>query len=157
MKKLLFISLLVLASCRVMAQEPPDSLKIERVGWSYYQNDYRLRLSDMMQITSHNDEAWSQMYSARSNYWIATIFSSGGGFCIGYAIGRSIYGNPLNMTLIYVGCGLVAFSVPFTVGYYVHLSKGVKIYNKGLPPPSTTKLNFKVGLTGNGFGLAMRF
>jgi hypothetical protein len=157
MKKAFILTIILFTSFCANAQEVPDSLKIEKYGWSYYQFDYRLRLSDMMQITSHNDEAWSELHSARSNYWIATVFSSAGGACIGYALGRSLYGNELNMMQIYVGCGLVAFSIPFTVGYYVHLNKGVKIYNQGLQPPAVNKLRFKAGLTSNGIGLSMRF
>jgi hypothetical protein len=157
MKKLLFITLIIFVCFMAIAQEVPDSLKIEKDGWNYYQNDYRLSMKDMFDITSHNDAAWSQLNAARTNYWIASLFSTAGGACLGYPLGYAIYGNKINMTLIYAGCALIAISIPFTVGYYVHLKKGVKIYNQGLQPPAAIKLSFKAGLTGNGFGLAMRF
>lgn len=94
---------------------------------------------------------------ARSYYWTATIFEIiGSGFialpCIKYILYDKFDALPC-----IIGGFFIGLAIPHSVGYHLKLKKGVDAYNKGLSLPKTTKLNFNIGQTSNGIGIALRF
>jgi hypothetical protein len=157
MKRLLILSLLMFTFCALHAQDFPDSLKIEKDGWSYYQNDYRLDISDLIKITADNENANRYIRAARTDYIASSLISSLGGGLIGYPVGKFLYTGKINFLPLIIGGTLVCVSIYFSTSYYSNLKKGVDAYNKRLAMPKTSQLNLKIGQTSNGFGIALRF
>jgi hypothetical protein len=159
MKILVFLITVLFVSCSAFSQEIPDSLKIVKDGWSFYQNDYRISAKEMSLITYGNDEAWNHVETARSDRRWAISFCSGGSFLLGYAFGRSIFTQEVNWPIVYAAVGVASVAIIFQVSYYMHLNIAMKVYNKGPKPKPTVRFKpgIKLGITGNGIGLAMRF
>lgn len=157
MKELLFITLLIFTSCLAMAQPVPDSMKIVQEGWNYYQNDFRLRDRDIREITSKDPLAVFLMDKAQTYNVLGYVVGIGGGFCMGYPVVSYMLNKKTSWTMLYVGAALVVLTIPTTILYYRAKNKAIRTYNQGISKASTTKLDFKLGLTGNGIGMAMRF
>ena len=49
MKRLVILVFFAFVFCKLQAQEFSDTLKIERNFWGYYQNDYQLKISDLLE------------------------------------------------------------------------------------------------------------
>ena len=112
-----------------------------------------------MQITHNNPEAYSYMQKAQSNYVGASIFGFTGGFFIGWPVGTAIAGGDAKWVLAGIGAGLVLMAIPMAVGYKRNVTKAVEIYNRDLaaPPEVARAVEWQLGLTAHGVGVAMKF
>ena len=64
-----------------------------------------------------------------------------------------------NWCLAYIGAGIVAVSIPFTIGAIKNARKGVDSYNLSLKSTHNYQFNpeFKVATSGSNIGLIMVF
>lgn len=158
MKKSVIISLLFFAMGSLYGQQQSDSISIEKgLGTIFRQNGKILNPRAMLQIMQNNQEAFTEMKTARSNYVIGNIIGGIGGFCVGYPLGTAMAGGKANWTMAAIGGGLVLVSIPFSITYTRHAKHAVSVYNMGLRQTSGNLLDLKLGFTSNGFGLNISF
>ncbi|MFC5284602.1 hypothetical protein [Pedobacter alpinus] len=136
-----------------------DTIEVKKgFGTVFKQNGKPLTPKQLLNITEANPEAYQQMQIAKRNYAPATIFGSIGGFLVGYPLGSAIGGGKPNWTLAGIGAGLIGLSIPFSSAYTKHTKNAVETYNNGLQKTGfKPKVNFNIGIAGNGVGLKMVF
>jgi hypothetical protein len=157
MKKILVTGILLFSFIIISGQAGHDSIVVkQRIGPVFLQNNRPLVPGQLMEITKSNQEAYSEMKIAHTNYFASIPFQYAGGFLIGYPIGTAIAGGDANWTLAALGVGLLGISIPFITAYNKHAKKAVAIYNRGLRPPVPVP-DLRLGFTGYGPGLKIRF
>ncbi len=155
------ISLIIvfIISCLVsFSQNQTDSIMVEkRMGTVFIQNGKMLKVRQLMEITKSNPDAYAKMKVANTNNGAATAFAIGGGFLIGWPLGTALAGGDPNWVLVGVGAGLIAISIPFSIGFSKNAKEAVSIYNRGLIIPETTKVKLNFGISNNGIGIRVAF
>ncbi len=153
-----FTALLISIVNYLSAQVPADTIEVKKgFETSFRLNGKRLKPKQLLELTKKNPEANSLMKKARSNYTAAYIFSSAGGYLIGYQLGYSISGGKANWTVAGVGGALFLASLPFSGAYAKHAKKAVIVYNKGLNQIGLKKVWIYPALSSDGVGLTLRF
>ena len=128
--------------------------------YKFTQNGEKMRWNGLLRTMESNQQAYELMKKARSNYTVECITSFAGGYLIGWPIGTAIFSDrDPNWTLAGVGAGLVAISVPFSLGVNKNARQAVELYNSSLSSTSfyDFKPVFKVIANENGIGLSMNF
>jgi hypothetical protein len=158
MKTLFTLCFSLLFTVQLFAQTRVDSIEVKK-GFSttFRQNGRNLTPKQLQEITQSNPEAKKEMQLAQSKNVVASILGTAGGALIGWPVGAALGGGEPNWTLAGVGAGLVAIGIPFSASYVKHATKAVQLYNGGQMQSSVPKLDVKLGFTGNGLGLNMKF
>lgn len=157
MKKILVTCILLFSFIVISGQASHDSIVVKhRLGPVFLKNNRPLVPGQLMEITKSNQKAYYEMKIAHNNYFASIPFQYAGGFLIGYPVGTAIAGGDANWTLTAIGVGLLGISMPFISAYNRHAKKAVEIYNRGLRAP-TPLPDLRLGFTGNGLGLKIRF
>jgi hypothetical protein len=102
-------------------------------------------------------EAYAEMTQARARYTEYTIVSGAGGFLIGFGASDAVFKDQPNWSLMGIGAGLVAVSIPFWQGYVRHTSTAVQHFNEGLRAPTSHVPHWRLGMSHQGVGLALTF
>ena len=158
MKKLYILVVLMLLNSCLFGQNVSDTIVLMNIhGAKFMQHNKALTPGNLLQITKLNPEAYKVMHLAKSNDDLAKIFGFAGGFMIGWPIGSLIGGREPNWTMAIIGAGMIAISFPFIDGYNRHARKAVEIYNDWLKQTANNKIEFRLGMTYNGFGISMKF
>jgi hypothetical protein len=153
-----FTALLILSLNCLSAQVPADTIEIKKgLETSFRLNGKKLKPKQLLELTKNNAEANTLMKTAKSNYTAAYIFSSAGGYLIGYQLGYSIGGGKANWTVAGVGGALFLASLPFSGAYAKHAKKAVTVYNKGLNQVGFKKVWVYPALSSDGVGLRVKF
>ncbi len=127
-------------------------------GYNFYHEGRRLQMNQLVALMKHNDLAYRQIKAAQSNYTLAMILSSAGGFMIGWPLGSALAGGDPNWALAGIGAGLVVVSIPISQHFNKQAKEAIGTFNGGLVADSfwdTHELNIAMG--GNGIGLAFHF
>jgi hypothetical protein len=158
MKKFYLLIILMFLNSSLFGQNISDTIVLTKVhGAKFMQRGKNLTPGNLLQITKLNPEAYKVMHLAKSNDDIAKIFGYAGGFMIGWPIGSLIGGREPNWTMAILGAGMIVFSIPFIDRYNRNARKAVEIYNDGLKQTARNNIEFRFGLTYNGFGISMNF
>jgi hypothetical protein len=148
----------MICHCTSSAQYQSDSIEIRRsAGVKYYQNDYQLTQQEVLSVMKKDNIAYSEMQIARQESISAIVFGAAGGFLVGYQVGKLIADRYPKLVWIGVGSVLILISVPISASSYKHAKIAVDFYNSGLKQSAFHKVEYRIGLTGNGLGLNMRF
>jgi hypothetical protein len=138
-----------------------QKIEIQKVfgGYKFTQNEKNLTMSDLVIKMEANTEAQSYIKKAKSTNALASVLGGIGGGLIGYPIGTAMGGGEANWTLVAIGAGIVAISIPITSKTKKNARKAVDLYNSSLLNTShyEFKPHFKVLAAGNGIGLSMNF
>ncbi|ALJ00411.1 hypothetical protein DC20_17320 [Rufibacter tibetensis] len=149
----------MLVSCfKLFAQSPTDTIEVKK-GFSpvFRQNGENLNLNQLMELTKSNPEAYKEMKIAKSKAGFVSALGYAGGFLVGYPLGTAIGGGKPNWSLAGIGAGVLALSLPFSSSFTKHTQNAIRIYNNGLTQTSMNPVDFKLGFTGNGLGLNLKF
>ncbi|MFT6844055.1 MAG: hypothetical protein ACJAUV_000225 [Flavobacteriales bacterium] len=160
MKKTYVFALFFVVCLSSFAQQPTDSISIKKVlgGYQFRQANELLKMNQLVYRLKSNDEAYSQIKGASTNYTIATILSATGGFLVGYPIGVAMGGGKPNWTMAAVGAGLIVVAIPISKKSNKQAIKAVKTYNTSLFASSSKPKNeFFLTFSENGVGLKVRF
>lgn len=159
MKHLITIFLFfLLYHCTLFAQNQPDSIEIRiSAGVRYYQNGDKLTQRQLLTIMKTDNLAYSEMVSAKANSDAAIILGAAGGFLLGYQVGKLIAGGYSNNVWAFVGGVLMIASIPIMIQSNKKAKNAVRYYNDGLKQSAIHKPNYRIGLSGNGLGISMRF
>ena len=133
------------------------SMKNGFFGWQFFRNGEKLKLSEVTDLLSANEQATAYLKSAKSNYTWSQIIGSVGGFLVGYPLGVSAGGGEPKWVMAGVGAGLIVASIPLSVAANKHAKNAVLSYNEGARSTSLRKPTFHLGLSGAGVGLRMHF
>jgi hypothetical protein len=154
---LFIIGTIILIAIKVTAQNPSDSIEIHRgFGMEFIQHDTAFTKIEILEIMKINPEALHEMWLARTNYTLGNIIRFGGGIFVFLPIGAKIAGLKPNWTLLGIGAGLMAVSLPFAGSGSAHAEKAVDIYNRGLKQANNTIPKYQFGLTSDGIGIRIR-
>lgn len=160
MKKLLILAAFIFCLQAVShSQGNPEPLTVKTgfFGWQFQHNGKKISPAAASDMLLANDQSAAYMRSARSNNTMSQIVGSIGGFMVGYPVGTSMGGGKPNWALAGVGAGLIAVSVPFSIAANKNARNAVAAYNEAAGVTSRNKTEFRLGFTGSGMGVSMRF
>lgn len=158
MKKLFFISVLLLSFTHGFSQNQSDTIEVRNnLGAVFIQNGKQLSPRSLLYVTKINEEAYDEMKIAKRNFDVGSIFGYSGGFLFGWQLGTAVGGGKPNWTLAGIGAGLILVSIPFSNAYSKHAKNAVKIFNRGLKNISSNKIDANIGLTFNGIAIKVTF
>lgn len=128
-------------------------------GYKYTLEGKNMTMNNLVNVMKSNPEALKLIKKARSNNVIASILGGAGGALIGFPLGAAVAGGEANWTLVGIGAGLVAVSIPISTGVNKTTKKAVELYNSSLTSTSyyQFKPEFKIVANENGIGLSMNF
>jgi hypothetical protein len=95
-----------------------------------YQGKENLRFRDVKELLNFDEENQRIISNAETAKTFSTIFGFAGGFCVGYALGSSFGGKPINLPLLGAGAGLILVSIPISSGYVKNVKKAVNNFNR---------------------------
>ena len=161
MKKISIISILVvLCSILTFAQNPADSIVLEKVGGGYKitQGGKRLNMNTLVATMQTNQQAHSEIMAAKSTYSLGMVVGLVGGGLVGYPLGTAAGGGEPNWAVAGVGAVLLVALIPVTIKMNKQVKKAVDTFNNGLNTSSNwDKRELQFGTTKNGIGLTLKF
>lgn len=135
-------------------QQEITSAKAPLGGTVFFQNNKRLSMRQLYDITSNNPLALEEIKTARANNTLGTVFGYIGGALIGWPLGTALGGGKPNWTLAAVGAGFISAGIPISISSMKHARKGVAIYNQGLNNKTgRLRPEYRLGITANSIGL----
>lgn len=142
----------------VSAQETANTIVVEKtpVGFRYSQDGQYLSLPQLAKALESNQEAHSLIKSAQTSNTFATVIGGLGGFALGWSVGTYIGTGEMLLPVLVTGIGLIVVSIPFTLCSNWKTKRAVNIFNSQVQTPSTSA-DVRFTLSGNGFGLTLRF
>lgn len=132
-----------------------DSIEIKKNGFA--KNGKMLKPKELLSIMQSTPASYESMKIAKTNYDVANVFASAGGFLIGWQLGAVVGGRQGNWTVAGIGAALFATAIPFGSAYAKHAKKAANTYNNGLNKLGYKKVTISPGFTSDGMGLTMRF
>src|SRR4051812_32849977 len=105
MKKILILVMFIIACTSSFFAQTTDSITIKKAfgGYQFYQNDKRLRMSELVETIKTNEQAFQHIKPARLNNTLATIMAGAGGFMVGWQLGAAVGGGNPNWTTAGIG------------------------------------------------------
>jgi hypothetical protein len=149
----------LLAHLVVCGQQLADTISIKRnwAGITFRQHGQVLNTKELVYVMRTIPAAETAMIRARDNYTPSTVLSFAGGFLIGFGASDAVFKDQPNWSLMGIGAGLVAVSIPFWQGYVRHTSTAVQHFNQGLRAPTSHVPHWRLGMGPHGVGLALTF
>lgn len=133
------------------------TMKSSFSGWQFYRNGERLKLSQVTDLLSSNEQASAYLKSAKSNYTWSQIIGTVGGFLVGYPVGTALGGGEPKWVMAGVGAGLIVATIPLSVSANKHARNALLSYNESIKSTSMHKPSYSLGFTGTGVALTMHF
>lgn len=151
---MIFASLL----CQGQSTSMPIVMKKSFGGYTFFQGDKRLNMNQLVNAMESNNQAYTQIKSAKSTYTIASTLGLAGGFLVGWPLGTAIGGGKPNWVLAGIGAGLIVASIPISNNFNKKARKAVDTYNGELKTSSFwDRKELDLSMTGGGIGLTLRF
>jgi hypothetical protein len=158
MKYFLVFCILFAGKSELFSQNQTDSLEMETtIGTVFLQNNSILSPKDLLYVMQLNEEAYNEMSIAISCRNSGIVLGMGGGFAVGFSIGRVISGREPNWVLAGFGVAGIVGSFALQAAFYTHARNAVTIYNSGLKPVSVWRPALNLAVSGNGIGICLRF
>lgn len=158
MKYFLIICILFAGITDLFSQNQTDSLEMEViVGTVFRQNGVILAPKNVLSVMKLNEQAYNEMSIALSCRNSGFVLAMGGGFAVGFAIGRVISGREPNWVLAGLGVAGIVGSFALQSAYYTHARNAINIYNSGLKPVSGWHPALNLAISDNGIGICLRF
>jgi hypothetical protein len=118
----------------------PITVRSGTLADSYEQRGAPLDQSDMVEKLGERPATKADIDAARTYATIGMIFGAVGGALIGWPIGAAAAGERKPpWVLAGVGAGVVAVSIPFSIGASGRVSDAVKAHNNSLKPANNEK------------------
>jgi hypothetical protein len=155
MIKILFLFLMVFSAISLSAQDHRDTLEVRKN--LFLHQGKTLKPKELINITRSNPEAYKEMRKAKSNYDVAVLTSSVGGFLVGWPLGTAIGGGDPNWAIAGAGAGLIVLSLPLSSAYFKRAKNAVKIYNEDINRTGKKDVDLKWGINSNGIGIKLIF
>ena len=158
MKYAVFVVLCTILLTRLSAQQP-GSIEMRKGFWgtTYWKDNSKISNIEFKETLKQNPAAFAEFKKAQTNKTFSTLFSSVGGFLIGWPIGTAAGGGDANWAMAGVGAGLVLVAIPFEMAFNKRAKNAVNTYNNGLGKSSWRKPQVSLGFTQHGMGMKMSF
>ena len=158
MKYFLVFCILFAGKSELFSQNQTDSLEMETtIGTVFLQNNSILSPKDLLYVMQLNEEAYNEMSIAISCRNSGIVLGMGGGFAVGFSIGRVISGREPNWVLAGLGAAGIVGAFALQSAFNTHARNAVTIYNSGLKPVSNRNTELNLAISGNGIGICIRF
>lgn len=158
MKYAVFVLLCTILFTRLSAQQP-GSIEMQKGFWgtTYWKDNNKISNVEFTNLVKQNPAAFTELKKARTNKAFSTLFSSAGGFLVGWPIGTAAGGGDANWAMAGIGAGLVLVAIPFEIAFNKRAKNAVNTYNNGLGKSSWRKPQVSLGFTQHGMGMKMSF
>jgi hypothetical protein len=110
-------------------------------GIIFMQNGKRLTIQQLLEITSADKVAYTEMRIAKSNSNAGSFFSAVGGSGLGASAASLLINGKVNLIVVGIAIVSVGVSIMFAHDFKIHAKNAVRIYNENLGPPNNTPLN----------------
>lgn len=161
MKRLiLLLAIFITTIAFTYGQAETDSIVAKKVfgGYQFYQGNRVLNMKNLLKAVEANESVHQQIKETRSAAAIVTVFSSVGGFMIGWQLGAALGGGEPNWALAGIGAGIVVVAIPISVNVDKKVKQAVDTFNKELPSGDFgMKKEVSLSMTSNGVGLIFTF
>ena len=144
----------------IFGQFATEFISIEKGfgGNKFYQAGQRINVNQLVNTLELNEEAYRLIKSAKPTYTLATILGGAGGFMLGWPLGGVIAGGEPNWSLVGIGAGLIAISIPLADSFNKKANQAVRLFNSELPPRSYGKnKELKFSISDNRMGFHFSF
>ena len=165
MKNTLLLGLVFLmALSTLQAQQTPTSpktidMKVNLLGYRFYQNGERLTWRELEAATVAVEEANQLIKKAKSQHLISNVMAGLSGFFIGIPLAQELNDREANWDLAYVSGALALVGIPLSFKAFNNVNKGVDTYNMAIAPSTSYRFQPEVFVINNqnGVGLSVRF
>ncbi|WP_127018524.1 hypothetical protein [Flagellimonas beolgyonensis] len=165
MKNTLLLGLLVfMALSTLQAQQTPTSpkpidMKINLLGYRFFQDGERLNWRELEAATVAVEEANQLIKRAKSQRTFSNVLAFVGGGFIGVPLGQQSANRDPNWELAYIGGAIAVVSFHLSFRAFNNVNKGVDTYNMAIAPSTSYRFQPEVFVINNqnGFGLSVRF
>lgn len=157
----IFITITLIGIFNTQAQTNEGEIEIHKSfgGYKFTLNGRELKSKQLTVIMKADEAAYQEYTTAGLNNLIAGVLSITGGIMVAWQAGSAIVSGDINWTLVGIGAGLVAISIPFSIAGKKKLYSAVNTYNQNLRQTSSNNINphLKIGFNKNGVGLILKF
>jgi hypothetical protein len=139
---------------------PPHTSNSDSIFLRNNQGHYKgqiLTRKEFVELLKTNDEAFKKYKSSKASGKISNWLAFIGGYCIGWPIGTAIGGGEPEWGLVAVGGGILVAAIPIAMISNDLFKEAVTIYNNGISKNHQSNKELKIGFTGNGIKLCLRF
>jgi hypothetical protein len=168
MKAFAFVFILILSATHfAYTQNNKNEIEIQHAfgGTKYSIDGKQITPKNMMQIMHYDEFAYAQIKSGRAYNTAATILAATGGVLIGLNVGFAIAengnndNNEVKWGMAIAGGVLVLITIPISITGTKRINNAVEIHNANLASQSfhKTKPEFRIGFTGTGLGMILKF
>lgn len=126
-------------------------------GPVFSQKGQPLKMRDLKRVTADYPEAHQYMEKASTNNDFSNVFGFIGGALVGWPLGTAAGGGDPNWTLAAIGGGLIAISIPFSIGFKKNAIKGAELYNKKRAVSSQRHGTYQLTASAAGIGISFSF
>lgn len=158
MKWISIISLLL--SINLKAQTSIGKIIIKKTFWDtkYMQNDNKLKIKQLLDITKVHSDAHLQMKKAKKNAVFFRVIGISGSLIFVYPFWQEYRGKEPNKLTGAIGAGMILSTIPFSIAFNKRTKKAISLYNTAEGYTELRqKVNFNMGLTHNGIGIQLNF
>ncbi|MFK7758241.1 MAG: hypothetical protein AB8B53_15025 [Flavobacteriales bacterium] len=153
-------TLFLLGASICFGQSRTDSITTVKTfgNYRYYQGEIKVEMEELRFIMRSNKQAMIELDRAQSLKRTSTVLAILGGTTLGTAFSPLISGRKPYFGLGAFGIIALMVCVPIELKHFAHIDNAMDIHNRGVS--STTfwdKTELKLGFTGNGFGVVLRF
>ncbi|NQU68210.1 MAG: hypothetical protein HQ510_09740 [Candidatus Marinimicrobia bacterium] len=112
----------------------PISVKPGFLGTKYYQSDKSLTIKQLNTILSENENTNEYLDAAKNKYSTSVVFSSAGGWLIGWPIGYAIGSKKsVDLSILSGGFLIAGIGVHLEKKAAIDYKKAIDIYNEIKP------------------------
>lgn len=152
--RIYFFLLLIFLSITAFGQE--ITIKNGFFGLKYYQDDVRIKESQVQSSLKPFDEQYQLYMKSRKNQILGDVIQIPGGFMVGWQLGNLIVDRPVNTTSLLIGGGLSVIGIVVSSNAIKGKKRAISEYNM-LQNPSNQSSGVEVRIEGTTNGLGLQF
>ncbi len=109
------------------------------------------------EVIESDSAAYSKFETGNSYYTLANVFSSVGGFAVGYPLGTQLSDGEPNWTLAYVGLGTIGIGLILALISQDYYNDAIDLYIANIGGVSHIRSKSLPNFTTKGVGISIRF
>ena len=163
MKRLLIISLLVIAAGTLSAQDsiPASAVRVQKhCGLNrFYVDSARVSLDRLIVGCGANEPAADMFGKAQESMFFGKLFCVVGGALFAYPLVSMIWDDSPNIPMSVAGCCMAAISIPIFMNYNKQSREALRLMGTEYVPPKDDAdgMSLNIGLMQSGVGICVRF
>ena len=139
-----------------------DKLALKSNFWGnrFYKGDTLISVNQVLEEMAPNEANYNLMKSAKKDFVTVQLLGAAGGLLFGWPIGASIAGGDPNWTLVGVGAGILAVSIPISINFKKKATSAITKHNSLITTSSNNhnyKPCYRFCYTGNSAKIQFKF